>query len=85
MKKYSIDGFVIVDPISPWDEKNKELIWTGLGHKTFSLTASGAWMRHSGMPVYDSMKVNRWIDGGYRLKKATLIIEDNDDEVFADT
>ena len=79
-----IDGFVVVPPLSTWDEKDRETIIPRMSYKTFALTATEAWARHAQIqPREDdfSSKVQAWHDHGYRLRNATLIIKDtaNDD------
>jgi len=79
-----IDGFVVVPPLSTWDEKDRETIIPRMSYKTFALTATEAWARHAQVqPREDdfSRRVQAWHDNGYRLRNATLIIKDtaNDD------
>ena len=67
-----IEGYVIVQP-----GKNA---WK-LSGKSFETSVRGAWMLHIGgwkdRAVGDeAILIQRWHDKGYRVKKATLIIED---------
>jgi hypothetical protein len=73
-----LDGYVIVPPLSPWDEKNKDKIIPDMSCHTFGKTATEAWSRQSHTSPMDidfSTKVQTWHDKGYRLKKAKLTIE----------
>ena len=74
---YSINGYVVVPPASPWDKK--ELVIPAMSYRSFSQTPTEAWLRHMQTTEWDSLKVNRWIDRGYRLRNATLTIEDEDE------
>lgn len=79
MPEYRVDGFVIVPPINPWDEKNKDKIWIDMGYSSFGKNAVEAWLRFTGYPVDDpdwSRKIQHWHDRGYRLKKAAMVIYD---------
>jgi hypothetical protein len=73
MTKKIIEGFVIVQP--------GENAWQ-LSGKSFETSARGAWMRHIQGPFTKErlidlpILIQRWHDKGYRLKKATLTIED---------
>jgi hypothetical protein len=70
-----VNGFVIVSPISKWDDPNKVIPM--LAYTTFALTASEAWSLRIQRPLDDkdySILVQRWHDRGYRLKEATLEI-----------
>lgn len=73
-------GFVIVPPLSPWDEKNKSLIWADMAYPTFSPNEAGAWNRFIGpaKAACDDreMVIQRFHDRGYRLKVAKLEIEE---------
>jgi hypothetical protein len=73
-----IDGFVIIPPLNPWDEKNRDVIIPAMSYNTFALTATEAWARHAQVqPREDdfSRRVQAWHDHGYRLKEATLTIK----------
>ena len=73
MTQYSCEGYVIIPPTNPWDDKSKVI--PDMAYRTFSQSPVEAWLRHMGTTEWDALKVNRWIDFGYRLKKATLIID----------
>ena len=80
--KVNIDGFVIVPPLNPWDEKDRDNIIPRMSYNTFSLTATEAWARHVQCQPSDtdfSWKVQRWHDKGYRLRDATLTIKEGVD------
>ena len=75
----NIDGFVIVPPLNPWDEKDRDNIIPRMSYKTFDLTATIAWSKHIQCQPSDndfSRKVQSWHDNGYRLREATLTIKD---------
>jgi hypothetical protein len=69
-----LEGYIIVSPAMPWDKvpfHTKE--WT------FASTAGEAWGRFLGAGVSfrdQSTYIQRWHDAGYRIKKATLEIEE---------
>lgn len=71
-------GFVIVPPLSPWDEKNKALIWGDMAYPSFSPTEAGAWNRFIGQAhaASDDREtiIQRWHDKGYRMKSAKMEI-----------
>ena len=72
-------GFVIVPPLSPWDEKNKALIWADMAHGTFGATEREAWQRQVRDPGLSdgemAMRIQRWHDRGYRIKSARIEID----------
>jgi hypothetical protein len=76
-----IDGYVIVGPISPWDEKYRDQIIADTAFQSFGKSPHEAWMRHLGgyRPDFDkgdtSRRIQFYFDRGYRLKKATMEIE----------
>lgn len=76
-----IDGYVIVGPVSPWDEKYREQIIADTSFQSFGKSPHEAWMRHLGgwRPDFDKGDMSRcvqfYFDRGYRLKKATMEIE----------
>lgn len=73
-----IDGYVIVPPVDVWDDPVK--IIPAMSYNTFGTTPLDAWLKHLGDNRYNrnSTKqiIQRWFDVGYRLRQATLIIED---------
>lgn len=72
-----LEGYVIVPPLNPWNEKNKDRIIPHMSYDTFSLTPAEAWSRHIRKPIGDidfPIMVQRWHDKGYRVKNATLEI-----------
>jgi len=74
-----IDGFVIIPPVNPWDEKNRESIIPINSYNSFSLTPTEAWARHAQIQPSDddfSRKVQAWHDRGYRIRDATLLIKE---------
>ena len=71
-------GFVIVPPLSPWDGKNRAIIWGDMGYPSFSDSEVGAWNRFIGPAAAASedrsVIVQRYHDRGYRLKPAAMEI-----------
>jgi len=79
MARYSIEGYVIIPPVNPWDDKG--LVIPQMSYTSFALTPPSAWDKHMHTRPDDkdwSIKVQRWHDKGYRLKKAKLTIRDED-------
>lgn len=78
-----VEGYVIVGPISPWDEKYREQIIGDTAFQSFAKSPYEAWMRHLGGYRADidkmeqSRRIRFYFDRGYRLKKATMEIEDD--------
>lgn len=81
-KVIRIEGYVIVGPVSPWYEKDREKIIGDTAFQSFGKTPYETWMRHLGgwRPEFDrgdmSRRVQFYFDRGYRLKKATMEIHD---------
>lgn len=72
-----IDGFVIVPPLSPWDEKHRDSIWAHIPPSTFGRTEAEAWRRHhyrGATPQEFSQHVQYWFGRGYRVKRARMEI-----------
>ena len=78
-ERITVEGFVIVQPLSPWDEKHRDEIWSYLSPSTFGRTEAEAWRRHVQHPHGDagefSQKVQHWHDRGYRVRRARMDIE----------
>ena len=79
MRKQKLDGYVIVQPA------NKMLrVEASVVQWTFGLTPTESWYRFADLARYDKMETSRiiqaWFDRGYRIKKATLAVELNDEE-----
>jgi hypothetical protein len=78
-----VEGYVIVGPISPWDKRYREEIIGDTAFQSFGKTPYETWMRHLGGWREDfnrgdmSRRVQHYFDRGYRLKKATMVIEDD--------
>jgi hypothetical protein len=76
-----VEGYVIVGPISSWDEKHREQIIADTAFQSFGKTPYETWLRHLGgwREGFDrgdmSRRVQFYFDRGYRLKKATMEIE----------
>ncbi|WP_294930559.1 hypothetical protein [uncultured Paracoccus sp.] len=77
--RITVEGFVIVPPLSPWDEKHRDEIWGYIPPNTFGRTEAEAWRRNAGAASRDpgefAILVQRWHDRGYRVKRATMVIE----------
>ena len=74
-----MQGYVIVPPVNQWD--NREVVLPKMSYFTFGKTATEAWLRHCQDTRYDSLTVNRWIDRGYRLRRAVIeVLEEVADE-----
>ena len=76
-----IEGFVIIPPLSPWDEKHKDEIIASMSHASFGKTPAEAWRRYVHPSQYEndadlSIKIQRWHDRGYRVKTARIIINE---------
>ena len=85
---YTLEGWVIVPPLSAWDVKHKGEIWPHSSYGSFGKTSAEAWRRHIGRPDDPqlretgemSRRIQFWHDRGYRAKRSTLVIrEDGDD------
>lgn len=71
-----VNGFVIVPPLSPWDDPQKVI--PTMCYNSFGRTATEAWVRKIGVSLDhadSSIIIQRWHDRGYRLKVAKLVIE----------
>lgn len=85
MSRATMEGFAIVGPVSPWDEKHADTIRLDNAKSTFGQTAGEAWgkqIREDGAgfdPTERSRRVQHWHDRGYRLVKAKLTIEDQEE------
>jgi hypothetical protein len=69
------EGFGIVPPISPWDEKHREIIEMDMARRTVGATEAEAWRiwvvrPGSGIltPGEVSRRIQFWHDRGYRVK-----------------
>jgi len=72
-----VKGFVIVPPLSPWDEKHRDKIWAYMGPSSFARSEAEAWRRwhfKGGSPQEFSQHVQYWFKRGYRVKAATMEI-----------
>lgn len=76
--EYTKLGYVIIPPTNPWDDKSKVI--PDMAYRTFGQSPKEAWLKHMGTTEWDALKVNRWIDFGYKLKEAKLTIMVDDDE-----
>lgn len=71
-----LDGYVVVPPLNPWDKKE---LWLDFGYKTFAVNPAASWHRFTGLDLSNpetSMRIQRWHDKGYRVKRATMEIHD---------
>ena len=73
-----MEGYVIVPPVSAWD--NREVVFPIMSYNTLGKTPTESWLRFRQTTVFDSMKVNSAIDRGYRLRRASIeILEEVED------
>lgn len=73
-----MEGYVIVPPVSEWD--NREVVFPMMSYNTLGRTPTEAWLRFLQTTVFDSMKVNRAVERGYRLRRASMeILEEAQD------
>ena len=75
-----VQGYVILQPLSPWDMKHAEAIWGDLSVYGFGKSAGEAWLRMlptTGNKGEDAIRRQRMMEGGYRLARATMIIQPN--------
>lgn len=80
-QKQKIDGYVICQPIETWG--NKTLPKWYCHHRSFGTTPTEAWSRWLciGYGTFDwDRKINFYMNRGYRIKKATLIVDLEPDE-----
>lgn len=77
----TMEGYAIVGPVRPWDEKHRDSIELFNAKSTFAVTAGEAWSRqirepNEGYPdpLERSRRVQHWYNCGYRLVKARLTI-----------
>lgn len=74
----SFEGYAIVPPISPWDEKHRELIEIDNAIRTIGKTAAEAWSIHcrvgtDGLDHQErARRVQHWHDRGYRVRRVRL-------------
>lgn len=75
-------GFCIVPPISPWDEKHREDIEMDTARRTIGATEAEAWhiWVRAGIDNLDRGEISRriqyWHDRGYRVKPICLEFTD---------
>lgn len=79
----AFQGYAIIPPISPWDEKHREEIQMDSARRTIGATPGEAWSIHCqrGVDRLDhqefGQRVQHWHDRGYRLVRVSLsIVED---------
>jgi len=72
--------YAIVPPVSPWDEKHKELIHLDHARRTIGATPGEAWniQCRRGLDALTAQETSRrvqyWMDIGYRLVEIELAI-----------
>ncbi len=74
----TIDGFVILSPLAPWDQKKGDLIHKQQAPGTFGETPELAWRKFIGQKgnLLDvSTKIQRYHDRGWRLNPARITIK----------
>lgn len=77
-----VEGFVIVGPVSPWDELHREAIESWTATSCFGTTEVDTWRKFVGKTVKPDdfgERVQFWYDRGYRIRKATLAFEEHKD------
>lgn len=80
----TLEGYMVVPPVSSWDKNKKLDIWLDMGYTNFGKTPAEAWRRFIGPYSMEDVedrsafgrKVQFWFDRGYRIKKATIGIYD---------
>jgi hypothetical protein len=74
----TLDGFVIVQPLSPWDEEHRDQIIPERAFASFGRTEFEAWSRFLGPDKAWSdarpVLIQRWHDKGYRVHEAKMEI-----------
>lgn len=76
----AFEGYAIIPPVSPWDEKHKEAIQMDAARRTIGSTPGEAWSIHCrrGLDNIDagefSHRIQHWHDRGYRLARVSLSI-----------
>ncbi len=74
----AFEGYAIIPPISPWDEKHSENIKMDLARRTIGATPGEAWsiQCRRGHDQIDAQEMTRrvqyWHDRGYRLSRVKL-------------
>lgn len=74
----SWQGYAIVGPVSPWDEKHRDAIEMDGARRTIGATPGEAWsiQCRRGLDSIDhgefSRRVQHWHDRGYRLRRVTI-------------
>jgi hypothetical protein len=82
-----MEGFVIVPPISPWDEEHRVEIELDNAKRTFGATPAEAWRRHIGTNHVSAgagefaRRVQHWHDRGYRVRSAVLEISEAETKI----
>lgn len=76
-------AYAIIPPVSPWDEKHRELICMDLVFGTLGRTPAESWRRLCIRPEHDPVdaleltrRVRAWYNRGYRLQRVTLKLID---------
>lgn len=67
----------MVPPTSRWDDRSR--VVPDMCYNTFGSTPTEAWLKHMQVREWDALRANHWINRGYRLRRATLTIEDDED------
>lgn len=83
-QELTIDGFVILPPLSPWDKQKGDLIYRDQAPGTFGETPEAAWRRfigHKGNLLDVPTKIQRYHDRGWRLSPARITISIDFSEV----
>jgi len=77
----TLEGWAVVPPISPWDEKHRDSIQLNHVYSRIGQTQQEAWRRQcqTNNVYLDAgelaTRIQRWHDMGYRLVRVTVTIE----------
>lgn len=83
MSDITVKGYTVIQPLNPWDEKHRAEIVGHMSSSTFGRTPVEAWLRKTGRAQHDmeqSRIVQSYVERGYRLAEATMVIHDTQEE-----
>ena len=81
MGDISVNGYVVIQPLSPWDKPHRAEIIGHMSRGSFGLTPVEAWLCWTGATQHDmdqTMRVQRLVERGYYLAEATLTIHERE-------
>lgn len=70
-------GFVVLQPLNPWDAKHKDLIYADMAMSSFARTPELSWRKFIGYSVARTeaaIRIQRYHDRGYRVAKVDVEI-----------